>query len=246
MLKVSNLHNEYTRGIETLKGVDFSIEKGEVISIIGPSGSGKTTLLRCVSFLEKSTEGHMEFGEQSIDMKHATGKDIRKCRMNMGFVFQSFNLFRNMTVRENILEGLVTSRGMDKNEANAIADKVLTRVGMIERANKYPDELSGGQQQRVAIARAIAPEPKVILFDEPTSALDPELTNEVLDVIRDLARSGVTMVVVTHEMEFAREISTKVIFMEDGKIVEQGGSDDLFNNPKMERTKQFLGNRGLK
>lgn len=246
MLKVSNLHNEYIKGSETLKGVDFSIEKGEVISIIGPSGSGKTTLLRCISFLEKSTKGHMEFIGQSIDMRHATSKEIKLSRMNMGFVFQSFNLFRNMTVRDNVLEGLVTARGMDRNKANEIADRMLAKVGMSEHANKYPDELSGGQQQRVAIARAIAPEPKVILFDEPTSALDPELTKEVLDVIGKLAASGITMVVVTHEMEFARKIATKVIFMEDGQIVEQGSADEIFNNPQMDRTKQFLGNRGMK
>ena len=246
MLKVNNLHNEYTKGNETLKGVDFSIDTGEVIAIIGPSGSGKTTLLRCISFLENSTMGHMEFAGKSLDMKKASGKDIRFIRMNMGFVFQNFNLFRNMTVLENVLEGLVTARGIDKETATQTALDMIAKVGMSDHINKYPDELSGGQQQRVAIARAIAPGPEVILFDEPTSALDPELTKEVLDVIRKMADSGITMVVVTHEMDFAKEIATKVIFMEDGKIVEQAATEELFNNPKMERTKQFLGNRGIK
>ena len=246
MLKINDLHNEYEKGKEILKGVDFSIDKGEVIVLIGPSGSGKTTLLRCISFLEKATKGHMEFDGKSYDMEKMSKKDIRECRMNMGFVFQSFNLFRNMTVLENVMEGLVTARGIDRQEAVRRAEEMLTKVGMIEHSYKYPDELSGGQQQRVAIARAVAINPQVILFDEPTSALDPELTKEVLDVIRTLAKAGITMVVVTHEMEFAKEIATKVIFMEDGQIVECGNAGEVFDNPQMERTKQFLGNRGIK
>ena len=245
MLKVCNLQNEYTKGNKTLRGVDFSIEKGEVVAIIGPSGSGKTTLLRCVSFLEKASDGHMDFAGKSLDMKNVSKKEVIDVRKNMGFVFQGFNLFRNMTVMGNVLEGLVTARGMNKSDAQKIAEAVLTRVGMYEHRNKYPDELSGGQQQRVAIARAIAPNPDVILFDEPTSALDPELTKEVLDVIRDLAQSGITMVVVTHEMAFAKEIATKIVFMEDGIIVEQGSASDIMDNPKMDRTRQFLGSRGM-
>lgn len=246
MLSVKNLHKSYAEKVEILKGIDFNVEQGEVVAVIGPSGSGKTTLLRCISFLEKSNAGEMEFDGKSIQMEQAGKKDIRQMRMDMGFVFQSFNLFNNMTALQNVMEGLVTARKVDKKEALNRAEEVLTKVGMIEHKNKYPGELSGGQQQRVAIARAVAHNPKLILFDEATSALDPELTNEVLDVMKKLAKTGATMVVVTHEMGFAREIATKVVLMEDGLIVEEGTPEEIFDNPKTERARQFLGNRGIK
>lgn len=243
MLRVENVYNSFDGVKDVLKGVSFKVDTGEVVVIIGPSGSGKTTLLRCMSFLEKSKQGTLDFDDISIDMTKASKKDIRNVRMDMGFVFQGFNLFRNMTVMQNVLESLVVVRKIDKEEAKNRAIEVLTKVGMIEHANKYPDELSGGQQQRVAIARAIAYNPKVVMFDEPTSALDPELTSEVLDVIKKLAKAGTTMVVVTHEMEFAKEIATRIVFMEDGMIVEEGTKQELFENPSKDRTRQFLGNR---
>lgn len=240
MLKITNVHNSYTGTAEILKGVDIEVKKGEVVVIMGPSGSGKTTLLRCMSFLEKASEGTMDFDGRTVDLKNVTKQEIRSMRMDMGFVFQSFNLFRNMTVLKNVLEPLVTARGMDYKEALNIAKEVLTKVGMIDFSHKYPDELSGGQQQRAAIARAVAPGPKVIFFDEPTSALDPELKKEVLDVIRRLAGSGATMVVVTHELGFARDIADKIVFMENGLIVEEGSADKVLNNPDNERTRQFF------
>lgn len=240
MLKIENLHNSYNGTTEVLKGVDLTIKKGEATVILGPSGSGKTTLLRCMSFLERASSGTMDFDGKRIDLKNATKKEIRDIRLDMGFVFQSFNLFRNMTVLDNVLEGLVTARKIDKETAMDRAVSVLTKVGMIDFAHKYPEELSGGQQQRAAIARAVAPNPKVIFFDEPTSALDPELKKEVLDVCRKLAQTGATMVVVTHELAFAKDIAKEVVFMEDGRIVEMGSADKIFNNPDNERTKQFL------
>lgn len=240
MLKIENLHNSYNGTAEVLKGVDLTIKKGEATVILGPSGSGKTTLLRCMSFLERASSGTMDFDGKRIDLKNATKKEIRDIRLDMGFVFQSFNLFRNMTVLDNVLEGLVTARKIDKETAMDRAVSVITKVGMIDFAHKYPEELSGGQQQRAAIARAVAPNPKVIFFDEPTSALDPELKKEVLDVCRKLAQTGATMVVVTHELAFAKDIAKEVVFMEDGRIVEMGSADKIFNNPDNERTKQFL------
>ena len=240
MLKATNIHNSYNGTEEILKGVDLHIEQGEVVVILGPSGSGKTTLLRCMSFLEKATEGILDFDGKTVVLNSASKKDIKEIRLEMGFVFQSFNLFKNMTVMGNVLESLVTARKMDKKEARERATEVLDKVGMLEFAHKYPDELSGGQQQRAAIARAVAPRPKVIFFDEPTSALDPELKKEVLDVIRKLAKEGITMVVVTHELSFARDIASRAVLIENGVIVEEGEADEFFKNPKNERTKQFL------
>jgi len=223
-----------------LKGTEFRVEKGEVVAILGPSGSGKTTLLRCISFLEKADRGEILFDEFQYDMTRVTPRQIREMRMQMGFVFQSFNLFRNMPAWRNVTEGLVTARKKPKKEAREIAMEMLRKVGMEDRAEYYPDQLSGGQQQRVAIARAIAANPRVILFDEPTSALDPELTGEVLEVMKKLAEEGTTMVVVTHEMGFAREAANRVVFMEGGVIVEEGPSAEFFSHPKEERTRQFL------
>ncbi len=239
MLEVKNLHKKFGSN-EVLKGIDFQIEKGEVVAVIGPSGSGKTTLLRCMSFLERAEEGEITFGDLHRDVAHVSAKDIRRIRFGMGFVFQSFNLFRNMTALGNVMEGLVTARRIPKAQAQQTALTMLKKVGMENRAHYYPDQLSGGQQQRVAIARAIALSPQVILLDEPTSALDPELTGEVLDVIRKLAKEGTTMVVVTHEMRFAMEVASRVVFMEGGLIVEEGTTDEVFSHPKEERTVQFL------
>ena len=239
MLEVKNLHKAFGSN-EVLKNIDFKVDKGEVVAVLGPSGSGKTTLLRCISFLERVDRGEIFFDELRHDMVHIRKKMIREFRMHMGFVFQSFNLFRNMTALENVMEGLTTARKMSKQEAEKIAYEMLIKVGLEERAIYYPDQLSGGQQQRVAIARAIATNPRVILFDEPTSALDPELTGEVLTVMKKLAEEGTTMVVVTHEMGFAREVADRVVFMEDGVIVEEAPAKEFFRHPKEERTMQFL------
>lgn len=239
MIEVKNLKKSFGDN-KVLKGIDFRVEKGEVIAVLGPSGSGKTTLLRAISYLDKADEGVITIGDMTADLHNARKKEIKDIRLKMGFVFQNFNLFRNMTALENVMEGLTTARKVDKNVAKETAMKMLTKVGMKERAMYYPDELSGGQQQRVAIARALAPAPEVILFDEPTSALDPELTGEVLDVMARLAKEGTTMVVVTHEMEFAREVASKIVFMEGGVIVEEGSPEEMFTNPKEERTRQFL------
>ncbi len=239
MLEIHNLHKSFS-GTGVLAGMDFKVDKGEVVAILGQSGSGKTTLLRCMSFLEKADIGEIIFDDFKGDMAHVSKADIKMLRMEMGFVFQSFNLFNNMTALENVMEGLVTARKMPKDKAKEISLEVLAKVGMLDRASFYPGELSGGQQQRVAIARAIAPEPKVILFDEPTSALDPELTGEVLEVMKKLATEGTTMVVVTHEMGFAKEVASRVVFMDKGVVVEQGTPAEFFGNPKEERTKQFL------
>ncbi|MBR2276211.1 MAG: amino acid ABC transporter ATP-binding protein, partial [Lachnospiraceae bacterium] len=208
MLEVRGIRKAFNH-TEVLRGIDFKVDQKEVVAVIGPSGSGKTTLLRCISFLEKADAGELIFDGEAYDMTKVSAHDIRKLRMEMGFVFQSFNLFSNMTALQNVMEGLVTARRIDKDIARRTAEEVLEKVGMSERAGYYPGELSGGQQQRVAIARAIALNPKVILFDEPTSALDPELTAEVLLVMRELAKEGTTMVVVTHEMGFAKEAATR-------------------------------------
>ena len=239
MLEVKNLHKAFGSN-EVLKNIDFKVDKGEVVAVLGPSGSGKTTLLRCISFLERVDQGEIIFDELRHDMVHINKKMIREFRMHMGFVFQNFNLFRNMTALQNVMEGLTTARKMSKQEAETIANEMLIKVGLEDRVVYYPDQLSGGQQQRVAIARAIAANPKVILFDEPTSALDPELTGEVLEVMKKLAEEGTTMVVVTHEMAFAREVADRVVFMEDGVIVEEAPAKEFFQHPKEERTMQFL------
>ena len=239
MLELRNVCKAFDEN-GVLKGIDITVEDGEVVAILGPSGSGKTTLLRCASFLEKADAGSMSLGNMSVDLHNATAKEIHEIRMKMGFVFQSFNLFNNMTALENVMEGLVTARKMPKDEARTRALEMLSKVGMLERKDYYPGELSGGQMQRVAIARALAPSPEVIFFDEPTSALDPELTGEVMEVMKKLAKEGTTMVVVTHEMSFAREAASHVIFMENGVIVEEGTPEHIFTAPSEERTRQFL------
>ena len=234
-----NIHKAFD-GAEVLKDISLTVEDGDVIAILGPSGSGKTTFLRCVNFLEKADGGELIFDGETFALAIVTRKDIARIRRRTAFVFQGYNLFANKTALQNVTEGLIVARKMPKDKAEAIGKRNLAKVGMAEYADAYPSRLSGGQQQRVAIARALATEPEIIYFDEPTSALDPELTGEVLSVMRDLAREGMTMLVVTHEMGFAREVSSKVVFMEDGLIVEQGSSKEFFANPREKRTREFL------
>lgn len=228
--------------LEVLKGIDLSVRQGDVVAILGPSGSGKTTLLRCLNFLERADGGSLTFDGERFDLAHMSRKDILRLRRKTAFVFQSYNLFLNKTALENVTEGLITARKMNKADAVVKAERALERVGMLDRKDHYPVQLSGGQQQRVAIARALATDPEIIYFDEPTSALDPELIGEVLSVMRRLAEDGLTMLVVTHEMNFARNVSTRVIFMEDGAVVEEGPSQEFFENPREERVKAFLRN----
>ncbi len=239
MLTVHNLTKQFD-GNQVLKGVSLSVNKGDVIAIIGQSGGGKTTLLRCINFLEAADSGEMEFDGEHFQLSHISKKNIQRIRRKTAFVFQSYNLFRNKTALQNVMLGLTVARKMPKAQAEQIARSALSRVGLEDKANSYPSALSGGQQQRVAIARALATDPEIIYFDEPTSALDPELTGEVLAVMRKLAEEGMTMLVVTHELGFARNVSTKVIFMENGSIVESGPSEEFFANPKEERTRAFL------
>ena len=220
---------------EVLKGIDQNVEEGEVLCIVGPSGSGKSTMLRCINRLEEPTGG-----EIYIDGELVTDKNVDAMRTKMGMVFQSFNLFPHKSVLENLTIGPVNVKKADKKQSEEKGLALLERVGLAEKANEYPRNLSGGQQQRVAIARALAMDPEVMLFDEPTSALDPEMVGEVLDVMKSLAKEGMTMIVVTHEMGFAKEVADKVIFMDGGYIVEQGTPDAVLNHPQMDRTKDFL------
>lgn len=229
-----------TSELQVLRGVDLTVEKGDVVAILGPSGSGKTTLLRCLNFLETADAGQLTFDGETFDLAHASRADIARLRKKTAFVFQSYNLFRNKTALQNVTEGLIIARKMPKEQADAVGMKMLEKVGLADRADYYPRQLSGGQQQRVAIARALASDPEIIYFDEPTSALDPELTGEVLAVMRQLAEEGMTMLVVTHEMGFAREVSNRVIFIDDGKIQEDEPPQELFTNPKHPRLKAFL------
>ena len=226
--------------LPVLRGVDLTVEKGDVVAILGPSGSGKTTLLRCLNFLETADAGQLVFDGESFDLAHASRADIARLRKKTAFVFQNYNLFRNKTALQNVTEGLIVARKLPKEQADEIGMKMLAKVGLADRADYYPRQLSGGQQQRVAIARALAADPEIIYFDEPTSALDPELTGEVLSVMRQLAQEGMTMLVVTHEMGFARNVSSKTVFMENGGGVEQAPSQQFFASPKEERTRAFL------
>ncbi|MBS7264863.1 MAG: amino acid ABC transporter ATP-binding protein [Treponema sp.] len=239
MLKLTNVHKSFGK-TEVLKGISLNVEKGSVTAIIGPSGAGKTTLLRCINFLEKADTGLLDFDDIHINLEKVSKKTMLEIRRKTAFVFQNYNLFANMTALENVMEGLVTARKVPKAEAKDRAIKALEKVGLKDRADFYPSSLSGGQQQRVGIARALAVNPEVILFDEPTSALDPELTGEVLSVIKQLASEGTTMVIVTHEMSFARDTADKVIFMDKGQIIEEGKSSKIFTSPKEARTRQFL------
>lgn len=240
VLEIRDIHKSFVEQENVLNGVDLTVEKGDVIAILGPSGSGKTTLLRCINFLAQADKGSMVFDDTEYDLSNMKKEDIRKIRSKTGFVFQNYNLFANKTALQNVTLGLTVSRKVDKKEAEKIGREMLEKVGMLERADHYPSQLSGGQQQRVAIARALATNPEIIYFDEPTSALDPELIGEVLNVMKDLAQEGMTMIVVTHEMSFAKDVSNHVIFMEGGKIIEEGTSKDFFENPIQERTREFL------
>ncbi|MEK4423989.1 amino acid ABC transporter ATP-binding protein [Solibacillus sp. FSL K6-1523] len=239
MLEIKNIHKTFGKN-EILKGVDLTIDKGDVVVILGPSGSGKTTLLRCINFLERADEGTASFDTIQVDLHNASKKDILAIRKKTAFVFQNYNLFANKTALENVAEGLHIGRGMKKEEALKTSREALDRVGLSEKYDAYPSQLSGGQQQRVGIARAVALNPDIILFDEPTSALDPELVGEVLTVMREIAKEGTTMLVVTHEMSFARDVANRVIFMDGGNIVEEGTPHEIFVQPKEERTKRFL------
>lgn len=236
LLRVENLHKKFG-DLHVLKGVNLEVEKGEVVVIIGPSGSGKSTLLRCINRLEEPTSGRIFLDDEEITSDRV---DINRIRQRIGMVFQQFNLFPHLTAIENVTLAPVKVKGMDREEAYKIGMELLEKVGLKDKANYYPHQLSGGQQQRVAIARALAMNPEVMLFDEVTSALDPELVKEVLEVMRGLAREGMTMLVVTHEMGFAREVGDRVIFMDHGVIVEEGTPEEIFSNPKEERTRRFL------
>nr|WP_298571848.1 amino acid ABC transporter ATP-binding protein [uncultured Mogibacterium sp.] len=234
MIEIKKLYKSYGNN-EVLKGIDQTVSESEVLCIVGPSGSGKSTMLRCINLLEVPTSG-----EVFIDGELVTNQNINEIRTKMGMVFQNFNLFPHMTVLENVTCAPINVKGVSKVEAEAKAMELLTRVGLDNKANAYPRSLSGGQQQRVAIARALAMDPELMLFDEPTSALDPEMVGEVLDVMKDLAKEGLAMIVVTHEMGFAKEVADKVIFMDEGVIVEQGTPEEVLVNPSEERTKNFL------
>lgn len=239
MIEVKNVHKRFDRN-EVLKGVSLRVETGDVVVILGPSGSGKTTLLRCINFLDRADSGQLTIGGKTVDMKNASKKEILSVRRKTGFVFQNHNLFNNKTALENVTEGLIVARKVPAARAKEIASEALNKVGLSERFDYYPSQLSGGQQQRVGIARAIALNPEVIMFDEPTSALDPELVGETLKIIKRIAEDGITMIVVTHEMSFASDVASKVVFMDGGVVVETGNPKEIFSNPKEERTRQFL------
>lgn len=239
LLSVENLRKTFS-DTPVLHGIDLEVEKGDVVAIIGPSGSGKTTLLRCLNFLEKADGGRMTFAGETFDLAKISRKNVLSIRKRTGFVFQNYNLFLNKTALENITEGLIVGRGIKKGLAQAKAHELLARFSLTHRENAYPSELSGGQQQRVAIARALAGDPDIIYFDEPTSALDPELTRDVLSILKELAQQGLTMVVVTHELTFAKSVANKVVFMEAGHVVEAGDAQTIFGNPKELGTKEFL------
>ncbi|MBR1614605.1 MAG: amino acid ABC transporter ATP-binding protein [Treponema sp.] len=237
MIEVKNLVKRFDDGFVVLNGISEKIEKGEKIVIIGPSGSGKSTFLRCLNLLESATSGEILFeGKNILDKK----TDINGIRQKMGMVFQHFNLFPHLTVLQNITLAPVMLKKMTKDEADKKARELLDRIGLLDKADAYPSSLSGGQKQRIAIVRSLAMNPDVILFDEPTSALDPEMVGEVLNLMKELASEGMTMICVTHEMGFAREVATRVLFMDGGKIAEQGTPDEIFGNPKSERLQQFL------
>ena len=239
MLEIRDVQKKFG-DTQVLRGVSLDVEKRDVVAILGPSGSGKTTFLRCLNFLERADAGHIVFDGEPFDLHTATKADIARIRRKTAFVFQNYNLFQNKTVLQNVTLGLTAGAGMDRHQAEAAALEVLKKVGMSDKLKSYPSQLSGGQQQRVAIARAMAADPEIIYFDEPTSALDPELIGEVLSVMRDLAEDGMTMLVVTHEMDFARNVSNKVMFMEGGKVVEAAPSKQFFEQPAEARAREFI------
>ena len=239
MIEVRDWHKSFGKN-HVLRGVNCRVETGEVIVMLGASGSGKSTFLRTLNFLEHAEKGILTLDDMTLDMTSVRKKDILAVRRQTAMVFQSYNLFRHKTALEDVMEALVVVKKMNKDEAKAIAQEELRRVGLADRMNYYPHQLSGGQQQRVGIARALAIQPKVILFDEPTSALDPEMIGEVLDVIRSISHKGITLIIVTHEMTFARDVADRVIFFADGNIYEEATPEEFFNHPKGEKTQQFL------
>ena len=239
MLEIKNVHKRF-EALEVLKGIDLNVNKGDVVAILGPSGSGKTTFLRCLNFLERADQGELVFDGERFDLHSASRTDVARIRKKTAFVFQNYNLFLNKTVLQNVTLGLTVAGKMKKDQANEIAVEALKRVGMADKLKNYPAQLSGGQQQRVAIARGLVSNPEIIYFDEPTSALDPELIGEVLAVMRQLAEEGMTMLVVTHEMDFARHVSSKVLFMADGNVVESGPNQEFFEHPQQERSREFI------
>lgn len=239
MLEVQNVKKSFG-GVPVLRGINLQVNQGDVVAILGPSGSGKTTLLKCMNFLEHADAGQLVFDGETYQMEYVRRKEIAKLRRKTAFVFQNYNLFLNKTALQNVIEGLVVARKVPKKQAVELGKKALSKVGMAEYCSYYPKQLSGGQQQRVAIARALVTLPEIIFFDEPTSALDPELTGEVLSVMQQLVREGMTMLVVTHEMQFARQVSNKVVFMERGLVVEAADSDAFFSQPRELRSQEFL------
>ena len=239
MLEIRDVKKSFD-GQTVLDGISLDVEKGDVVAILGPSGSGKTTFLRCLNYLETADSGCLVFDGEPFDLHSANRKDIARLRRKTAFVFQNYNLFLNKTVLQNVTLGLTSGMGMEKKQAETVALEMLRKVGMADKLKSYPSQLSGGQQQRVAIARAMATDPEIIYFDEPTSALDPELIGEVLAVMRQLAESGMTMLVVTHEMDFARNVSNKVLFMEGGKVVESAPSKQFFEQPAEARAREFI------
>lgn len=246
ILEIQNLHKQFGQ-VEVLKGIDIQVQKGEVLVVIGPSGSGKSTFLRCLNYLDQPTSGRVLFKGEQVGHREVDGRAVPlpepvldQQRSRMGMVFQRFNLFPHLSALQNVIEAPIQVKGMPKEQAEALGMRLLTRVGLADKRDQYPPRLSGGQQQRVAIARALAMEPEVMLFDEVTSALDPELVGEVLQVMKDLAHEGMTMLVVTHEMGFAREVGHRVVFMDGGAVVEEGSPDQIFTRPQHPRTREFL------
>jgi len=240
LVKIEHLYKEFDKDTKVLNDVNLTVNKNEVVAILGPSGTGKSTLLRCLNYLCEPTKGTITIGDVTVDAENHTKKDILELRKHSSMVFQGYNLFKNKTALENVMEALIMVQKKDKKEAEAISLKLLEKVGMLERKDFYPSKLSGGQQQRVGIARALAVNPNVLLFDEPTSALDPELVGEVLNTIKNLAEEGTTMLLVTHEIGFAREVATRVLFMDGGTIAADGRPEDIIDNPSTPRMKQFL------
>lgn len=239
MFKITNIKKSFGEN-EILKGIDLTVNDGDVIAILGPSGSGKTTFLRSISLLNKADSGQIEFDDDIFDLEKLSRKQTLAFRKKIGFVFQNYNLFINKTALQNVTEGLIIVHKMKKAEAEKIGREALDKVGLLDKADFYPSQLSGGQQQRVAIARALASNPGIIFFDEPTSALDPELTSEVLQVIKALADDGITMIIVTHEMQFARDVADRIVFMENGVVIEENTAYNFFNNPTNERICNFI------
>jgi len=239
MIEIKNLNKSFDQ-LHILKDVSFKVNKGDVIAVLGPSGNGKTTLLRCLDLLEKSDSGILTFDNREYDLKHISKREIKDIQTKTGFVFQNFNLFKNKTVLQNVTLGLTLAKKMKKEDAEKIGVEMLEKVGLKDKASSYPNELSGGQQQRVAIARSLASDPQIIYFDEPTSALDPELINEVLTIIKDLALEKRTMLIVTHEISFAKNVANRIIFLDDGKIIVDEKTNDFFEGMNNERVKSFL------